>query len=63
MFTNNVIEAIVGIASSPATGRTVDLSDKTEFDKPSKVVRAAFMGHCTIEEAGLELAGRLEGGH
>ena len=60
VFTNNVIEAIVGIASSPATGRTVDLSDNTEFDKPSKVVRAAFMGHCTIEEAGLELAGRLE---
>ena len=59
VFTSNVIEAIVGIASSPATGRTVNLSDKTEFDKPSKVVRAAFMGHCTLEEAGLELAGRL----
>ena len=47
-------EAIIGIASSPATGRTVDLSDATEFDKPSKVVKAAFMGHCTMEEAGLE---------
>jgi len=43
VFTSNVIEAIVGIASSPATGRTVDLSDTSEFDKPSKVVKAAFM--------------------
>ena len=59
VFTKNVIETIVGIACSPATGQTIDFSDSA-FTTSASVVRAAMMSHCTYEEATMELAERLE---
>ena len=59
VFTKNVVETIVGIACSPEVGKIIDFSDGA-FRSATSVVRAAFMSHCTIEEAGLELAQRLE---
>ena len=59
VFTKTVIENVVGIACTPPTGQTVDFSDEA-FKSSTSVVRASFMSHCTMEEAGLELAQRLE---
>ena len=59
IFTRSVTEAIVGIASAPTSGSSIDFSDGA-YVKASAVVQAAIFGHCTIDEASVELSNRLE---
>ena len=56
-FTRPVMETLVAVAKAPKGGGTADLS---ALAKGTDVVRSAINGLCSWEEAGLELAGRLE---
>ena len=58
-FTRSVCEALVGIANAPVGGTMVDLSSGA-YSTCNAVVQAAFYGHVTFEEAGLELNARLQ---
>ena len=59
VFTRPICEACMAIAHAPAAGKKVDLAGGG-YALSSDVVRASFMGHCTYEDASLELARRLE---
>jgi len=59
VFSRPVVEAIVGIACAPQSGAIIDFSS-APYTKASSVVRAAMFGHCTPEEAILELSSRLD---
>ena len=58
-FTKSVMETLCAVARAPKGGGSVDLSS-TSISSATEVVKAAINGFCTWEEAGLELAGRLE---
>ena len=58
-FTRTVMETLVAVARAPKAGGTVDLT-ASAMAKSTDVVRAAINGFCTYEDAGLELAARLE---
>ena len=58
-FTKSVMETLCAVARAPKGGGSVDLS-VTSMSSSTEVVKAAINGFCTWEEAGLELAGRLE---
>ena len=58
-FTKSVMETLCAVARAPKGGGSVDLSASV-MASATDVVRAAINGFCTWEEAGLELAGRLE---
>ena len=58
-FTKTVMETLGAVAKAPKGGSSVDLSSSS-LSSASSVVKAAINGFCTWEEAGLELAGRLE---
>ena len=58
-FTKNVMETLSAVARAPKGGGSVDLSTSS-ITSATEVVRAAINGFCTWEEAGLELATRLE---
>ena len=58
-FTKSVMETLCAVARAPKGGGSVDLSASV-MSSSTDVVRAAINGFCTWEEAGLELAGRLE---
>jgi len=59
VFTKQVVETLVGIACAPARGAVVDLSSST-YATAASVVRASLFGHCSRDEALLELTTRLE---
>lgn len=59
VFTRNVVEAIVGCACSPGQADGIDFSTDP-YKASSAVVRAAFYGHCTYDDAALELTSRLD---
>ena len=56
-FTRPVMETLSAVAKAPKGGVSADLS---ALSKGTDVVRSAINGLCSWEEAGLELAGRLE---
>ena len=56
-FTRPVMETLQAVAKAPKGGGSSDL---TILSKGTDVVRAAINGLCSWEEAGLELASRLE---
>ena len=58
-FTKSVMETLCAVARAPKGGGSVDIST-TSISSATEVVKAAINGFCTWEEAGLELAGRLE---
>ena len=58
-FTKSVMETLCAVARAPKGGGAVDISSGS-ISSASGVVKAAINGFCTWEEAGLELAGRLE---
>ena len=58
-FTKTVMETLCAVARAPKGGGSVDLSSSS-ISSATGVVKAAINGFCTWEEAGLELAGRLE---
>ena len=58
-FTKTVMETLSAVARAPKGGGSVDLGSSS-ISAASGVVKAAINGFCTWEEAGLELAGRLE---
>ena len=58
-FTRTVMETLVAVARAPKAGGSVDLTESA-MAKSTDVVRAAINGFCTYEDAGLELAARLE---
>ena len=60
-FTRSVMETLSAVAKAPKGGGKVDLSSGS-IASSTGVVRAAINGFCTWEEAGLELATRLEAG-
>ena len=53
------METLCAVARAPKGGGSVDLSSSS-ISSATGVVKAAINGFCTWEEAGLELAGRLE---
>ena len=57
-FPRAVCEAIIGIASAPVGGTTIDFTDAA-YTESDTVVKAAFYQHCTFEEASLELCRRV----
>ena len=59
VFTRAVCEAIVGIATQPLSGTTIDFS-ATAYAAAGAVVQAAHYGHCTWPEAIMELSSRLD---
>ena len=59
VFTRPVIETIIGIACSPSSGSIVDLAGN-DYTSTTAVLRAAFMNHCSYEDAALELSSRME---
>ena len=60
IFSPAMCEAIVGITTAPAAGTTANLADQAIFPSCMSVVRAARFGHCSIEEAVMELSSRSE---
>ena len=58
-FGKYVVETIISIVCSPEAGTSIDLSDEA-YKTSASVVRAAVCGHCSLEDAGLELITRLE---
>ena len=58
-FTKTVMETLSAVARAPKGGGSVDLGSSS-ISAATGVVKAAINGFCTWEEAGLELAGRLE---
>ena len=56
-FTRPVMETLASVAKAPAGGGTTDL---TTLSLGTEVVKAAIHGLCSWEDAGLELASRLE---
>ena len=59
VFTRNVVEAIVAVACAPTVGGCLDFADPA-YKTSTSVVRAAFVGHCSTDDAALELSERLE---
>ena len=59
LFCKPVIEACLGYHTQPVNGGAVDFSDGNHATSTS-VVQAALFGHCTMDEAVLELSSRLE---
>ena len=57
-FSQRVCDAIIGLATQPAGGRSVDLTTDA-FVTESSVVKACFYGHCSPESALLELTSRM----
>ena len=53
-------EALVGISTAPAGGTVAELSNRETYPTPTSIVRAARFGHCSVEEAVLELSARIE---
>ena len=58
VFTRPVCEAIMSLIVAPALGAQVDLSDVNL--KCSEIARYALHGHCSYEDAVLELCTRME---
>ena len=58
-FSKAVVESIVAVAKAPKGGGSSDISTAA-IAKPAGVVKAALNGACSWEDAGLELAGRME---
>ena len=58
-FTRSVMETLSAVAKAPKGGGKVDIS-ATALTQATQVVKAAINGFCTWEEAGMELATRLE---
>lgn len=58
VFTRPVCEAILSLVNSPAVGTHKVLSESSL--KCTEIVRYAFHGHCSYEDAALELSARLE---
>ena len=59
MFPKAALEAMVGFASAPANGVQIDFTT-AQYTSSANVVKAAFYGHCTHEEACMELQTRLD---
>ena len=59
-FTRQVSETVVGIACAPAQGTSIDFTG-AGYTGATTVVNAFVCGHCTSEDASLELGRRLEG--
>ena len=53
------MDTLVAVNAAPVGGATPDFSDAA-YSQSTSVVRAAIHGHCTWEDASLELAQRLE---
>ena len=60
VFSSSLCEALVGIALAPAGGVSADLANAELYPTPTSIVRAARFGHCSVEEAILELSARTE---
>ena len=58
-FTRTVMDTLVAVNAAPVGGATPDFTDAA-YSQSTAVVRAAIHGHCTWEDASLELAQRLE---
>ena len=58
-FSKAMVESIVAVAKAPKGGGSSDISTAA-IAKPAGVVKAALNGACSWEDAGLELAGRME---
>ena len=58
-FNRHVVEAVVGIACAPKAGTTVDLGGD-DYQTASAVVRALVFGHCTRDDAIIELSSRID---
>ena len=58
-FTKTVMETLSAVAKSPKGGGSIDITTAA-ISTATGVVKSAINGFCTWEEAGLELAGRLE---
>jgi hypothetical protein len=59
LFPRAVQELCVAVCSAPLASATVDLTSEP-YTTGRAVVQAAFYGHCTYEDASLELARRME---
>ena len=57
VFTKACCDAILGLQNSPAAGTTYDLSDASV--SAADIIRAAFHGQCSYDDAALELTSRL----
>ena len=58
-FSRNVMESIVAIACAPVGDTNIDWTADT-YRTSGAVISAAFYGHCTYEDASLELNRRME---
>ena len=58
LFSRSVLEQIVATATAPL-GSAVDLRGQ-RYTSATSVVQAALFGHCSMEEASLELTRRME---
>jgi hypothetical protein len=59
-FTRAVMESLAAVARAPVGGGAADIS-VASIPKATDVVKAAINGMCTWEDAGLELATRMDG--
>ena len=57
-FTQQVCDTIIGLATAPAGGRSVDLSGPA-YAASASIVKASLYGHCSQEAALLELTMRM----
>lgn len=59
LFQKHVLDQIVGMYSAPKDGGSVNLAGGS-YSTPRAVVQAYCNGHCSFDEASLELSDRLE---
>jgi hypothetical protein len=58
VFSRQAMDSIVGLVTAPRGGGQLDFSTDA-YSSANAVVKAAFSGKCTIEDAALELGERL----
>ena len=59
VFPRSIVETIIGTACAPPSGTALDFSSDS-YKTSSSVVKAAIYGHCSVDDAMLELTSRLD---
>ena len=54
VFTRSVVESLVSLRLTPVSGAVVDFTTDA-FKTSTSIARACIMGHCSVDDAALEL--------